>query len=202
MPRNLSRFSVEKQDHVVDHGSVFGLTLSENARRLASLDEIVETGTFRHFPWHVVVARANGEDSLDDVERFPHCADVGVRPEIPGSVVLKLARDIHARKRLANRDLDVRIRLVITQSDVESRAIFLDQVRFENQRMSFRRDNDRLEVGDLVDEVPRLRARVVILRVIATHTRPEPLCLADVKNLSVGAFPEVNPWPIGKMRQF
>src|ERR1019366_5369220 len=115
----------------------------------------------------------NCKDPLYDIERAPHRADVGVWAEITCAVVLELARHVDSPKRLLYRDLDVRIRFVVTKGDVESRPVLLDEIRLENQSMRFRRHDDRLEIGDLIDEVARLRTLGVILRVIAPNARPE-----------------------------
>ena len=56
-------------------------------------------------------------------------------PEVARAVVLQPTRHVHARERLLDRDLDVRIRLVVAQRDVEARLVLLDQVRLEDERV-------------------------------------------------------------------
>ena len=124
---------------------VLGLRLREDARRLAPPDVVVEAGPVGHLLRHVVVARPDGEEPLHHVERAPHGADVGVRPEVARAVVLQPARHPDARKRLLHRDLDVRIRLVVAQRDVEARLVLLDQVGLEDERMRLARHDDRVE---------------------------------------------------------
>ena len=84
--------------------------------------------------------------------------DVGVRAEVARAVVLQPPRHEHARERLLHRDLDVRIRLVVAQRDVEPRAVLLDQVRLEHQGVRLGRDHDRLEIGHPRHQRARLQA--------------------------------------------
>jgi hypothetical protein len=163
------RLSVEEEKNLLDHRPIVLLALRENAGGLAALDEVVEARTLGHLARHVVIARAHREDPLHNIQRAPHRADVGIRPEIPRAVVLKLAGHVDARERLLNSDLYVRIRLVIAKSDVEARPVFLDEIRFEDQGVRLRRDDDRFEVPYLIDEVACLRAFVMVLREIAAH---------------------------------
>src|SRR4026209_2000471 len=51
---DLLRFSIEKEKYFFDHGAVIFRALGKNAGRLASLDEVVETGALGHFARHVV----------------------------------------------------------------------------------------------------------------------------------------------------
>src|SRR5206468_4253962 len=101
-------------------------------RRLAPTNVIVETRTLGHVLRHVVVARADGEYPLDDVERASHRADIGVWSEVPATVVDQPSRDVYARERLVDGDLDVRVRLVIAQRDVETWPVFLDEIGLEH----------------------------------------------------------------------
>jgi len=48
---------------------------------------------------------------------------------------------------IVHRDLDVRIALVVAQRDVEARFVFLDEVRFQNERVRLGRHYDRLDSG-------------------------------------------------------
>ena len=106
-----------------------------------------------------------------------------------------------ARKRLLYRDLDVGVRLVIAQGDVEARPVFLDQVRFENERVRLAGHDDGVEVGNEADEVPSLYALELIIGEVAAHPRAQALCLANVEGTPVPSLPEINTRPFWKMGQ-
>ena len=175
--------------------------LQQDARRLAPADVVVETGALRHLLRHVVVARAHGEDPLDHVERAPHRADVGVRAEVAAAVVHQPPRDVHARERLVDRDLDVRIRLVVAQRDVEARPVLLDEIRLEHQRVRLGGKHDRLDVGDLPHEHARLRARERIRAEVAPHPRAQPLRLTHVQHLPRGVLEQVHAGRFREVRK-
>ncbi len=196
---HLIRSALEKQHHLIDHRSVLHLTLRENARRLAAMDVIIETRSLGHLARHVVVARAHCEDSLHDIERAPHRSDVGVRSEVSSAVIQKSARDINTRKRFLNCDLDVRIRLIVAKRDVEPRLVLLDEIRLEYQRMRLAGHHDRLDVGDLADEVASFRIVGVIGAEIAPHAGAETLCLPHIKSFPLLVFPEIHSGAIGQV---
>src|SRR6266849_4350004 len=68
---DLERLAFQKQEDVVDHAPVIGLRLITDARRLAALDVVVETGTGGSVSGKIVVAAAHGEQPADDAERLP-----------------------------------------------------------------------------------------------------------------------------------
>src|SRR6185312_7407914 len=96
--RDLLRVALEEDEHLVDHRAILALRLRENARRLASLDEVVEARPLRHLLRHVEVARADREDALHHIERSAHRADVGVRSEVAAAVVDEVACHPYAWK--------------------------------------------------------------------------------------------------------
>ncbi len=191
--------SRKKEDYFVDHRAILVLRLRQDAGRFATLDVVVEARALRHLRRHVVVAAPDGEDSLHYVERPAHRSHVCIWAEVAGTVVLQPARDEYPRERLLDRHLDVGIGLIVAQSDVESRTILLDQVRFENERVRLARDDYRLEVGDEPDEVAGFRALELVVGEIAAHSGAESLCLTDVEGRPVPALPQIDPRTIGKV---
>jgi len=184
---------LEKPHHFVDHGAVVPGRLIPHAGRLAPLDEVIETGSLRGLARQRVVARAYREDTLHHIERAAHRAYIRIRAEIPCAVLLQSPRDDDTGKRFLHRHLDVGIRFVITQRDVESRTVLLDERRFENERMRLAGNHDRVEVLHLAQQASRLRAGIVVLRPVASHARAEALRLAHVQHPAIGILPEVHP---------
>ena len=122
----------------------------------------------------------------------------GPKYRLPSSMRWRVTQ--HARKRLGDRDLDVRIRLVVAQRDVVLRVVLLDQVRFEDQRVRLARHDDRLEVRRRTHQRPRLDALGVVGRDVAPHARAQPLRLADVQHRPLRVAPQIHAGRLGQMR--
>ena len=192
----------KEQHYFVDHRAVVMLRLGENAGRLTAFDVVIEARSLGHLCRHVVVAASHGEDLLHHIERAPHRADIGVGTEITGPIVFQPPRHENPRKRLLNRDLDVGIRLVIAQRDVEAGLVLLYEIRFENERVGLGGNDDRLEVADQSDQVPGLYALELVVGEVAAHPRAQALRFSYVKGRTVPALPQINAGSIGKVWQF
>src|SRR6202040_2791226 len=90
-------------------------------------------------------ARAEHEDLREHLERPPYALGVRVRPEVRPARAMALAREVHARVVLVERDGDERIGLVVAQADVEARAVLLDEALLGQQRLCLRGDDDALD---------------------------------------------------------
>ena len=64
--------------------------------------------------------------------------------------------------------------------------------------MRFRWHDDRLDIADQADEMPRLDARLVVACEIAPDPRPEALCLPDIQHQPGVIFPEIHSGRIGQ----
>src|SRR5204863_2643260 len=197
---NFVRTPRQEEYDLVDHRPIVLLRLRENARRLAALDVVVEARALRHLRRHVVIAAAHGEDLFHDVERAPHCTDVSVGAKVAGPIVFQTSRYKDSRERLLDRDFDVRIRLIVAQRDVEARPIFLDEIRFQNERVCFSRHHDCLEVADEPYEMTGFYALELIVREIAPHAPAEALRLSDVEASPIPSLPQIDPRSFGKVR--
>ena len=100
----------------------------DGAGRDAAVDVVVEAGA-RVGAGDRLGAGAPREELLHEVERAAHGAGVGVRPEVARAVLLDAARDVDARPRVCDVDLQVRVVLVVLEADVEERLVALDQRR-------------------------------------------------------------------------
>ncbi len=194
--------TIEKQQHLVDHLTIVVLRLCQDARRLTSPDVIVQARALWHLTRHVVVARPHGEDALHDVQRTTHLPDVGVRPEVFRAVVNETPRHEDPRERLLYRDLDVRVRLVVAERDVEARPVLLDQVRLQNQRVRLGGNDDGVEVGSLAHERPRFHALEMVAAQIASYARAQPFRFPDVQHHAIRILPQVHARRLRKVRQF
>ena len=98
------------------------------------------------------------EDAVEHVERLAHLLRVRVRAEVDDPAAVPLAREHDARVVVLDRDRDVGERLVVAEADVERRAVALDQVLLEVQRLDLGVGDDHLDVGDA------LRQRAIVAR--------------------------------------
>src|SRR5690349_23786318 len=78
-------------------------------------------------------------------------------------VALEPPRHVHAREWLVQRDLDVRVRLVVAQRDVEARPVLLDEVRLED-RKSTRLNSSHVEISYAVFCLKKKKKNRYVLR--------------------------------------
>ena len=196
---HLERLSRQEQQYIVDHAAVLFPALGADARRLAARDMKVETGPVGGVVGQIPGAGSHGEDPADDFQRLPQRCDVGVRPEIARAGDGDAPDHQHARKRLGQRDRDLRITLIVAQPDVELRLVFLDERVFEQQRLRLGRHDDRFEIGDLPLEHLPLRTALVIGEVLR-DARAKVRRFSDIHDLPGPVFPEIDAGMSGKCR--
>jgi hypothetical protein len=106
---------------------------------------ILKTGA-RQFPVNLYVARAKLEFSVYQINRAAREARRQVRAEVERAVALYAARNHDARERLVDRQLQVRVLLVILEQHVVARLVLLDQVRLKHQRLDLVIRDDELKI--------------------------------------------------------
>jgi hypothetical protein len=91
------------------------------------------------------------------------------------------------------RDRDVGERLVVAQPDVERRAVPLDEVLLEVQRLDLCLGDDRLDRLDAPGHLPDPGARVARAGLeVGADARPQRFRLADVEHVAPRAAEEVH----------
>ena len=86
-------------------------------------------------PGCAAVALAVREDAADQLQRLAHLARARERAEVQVARHVAAAEEAHARPLVVQRDLDERVALVVAQAQVEGRALLLDEVVLEQQRL-------------------------------------------------------------------
>ena len=148
--------ALEEQLDLGDVGAVVILRDGLDARALAALDVVEQAGPLER-PLAVPDLDRAGperEEAADEVHRLVDAGRGRVRPEVAAAVVGELPRPLDAREVVAERDLDVRVALVVLEPDVEARLEALDEVRFEQQRLGDGVGDGVLDLGDPVDDAP------------------------------------------------
>ena len=107
---------------------------------------------------------------------------------------MALAREVHARELLVERDRDEGIGLVVAQADVEARAVLLDEALLRQQRLGLGADDDAL---DLLDRRDHLRVAGAAWHLRLGEVRGDALAdrlrLADVDHAAFAVAEEVHP---------
>ena len=195
---HIHSLALQEHDHVVDHAPVVGLTLQADAGRATPLDVVVEAGARGSVGRQVPVTGAHGEDAADDLQRLAQRRHVRVGPEIAGSGDRHAARHQHPREGLREGHRDSGIALVVGEPDVEPRAVLLDEVVLEQQRLRLVRNDDRFEIGDLADERGALRCGAAVRTEVARHPRAQALGFPNVQDPTADILPEVDAGPVGQ----
>ncbi len=112
-------------------------------------------------------------------------------------VALHPPRDQHPRKRLASRQLQVGIVLIVTQEDVVARGPLLDEVVLEGQRLHHRIGDDELQTLGIVEEGVDARTHPVRAQ-IAPDTVPQDAGFADVERLASAVDEHVDAGLLGQ----
>ena len=149
----------EELDHPVDQSAVVLARDQPDAGRVAAVDVVVEAGDARAPARFRPLAGPEAEDPVEHVERLAHLLGVRVRAEVEDAAAVALAREHHARELVLDRHRDVRERLVVAQADVEGRAVALDEVLLEVERLDLVARHDRLDLGHPLRRAARSRAR-------------------------------------------
>ena len=149
----------EEVDDAVDRLAVLLLGLVADARRAAALDVEVQARRAAAPARLGRRARAEGEDLLQQVERAADLLGVGVRAEVRAVLAMALAREVHAREVLVERDREERIGLVVAQADVEARLVLLDERVLGQQRLGLGGDEQELDLVDPRDHLDRAAGR-------------------------------------------
>ena len=129
---HILRAPFEEEQDRADHRRVVLLRDLADARREAALDVVLQAG-----PVLQVAAGAQREEAAQELQALMHGRDVRIGAEVARSVLRHAVRQEYARVLLLHGDFDVRIALVILEADVVVRAMLLDEVALENQRLDF-----------------------------------------------------------------
>ena len=111
-----------------------------------------------------------------------------VRPVIRSAILAQPARHKNLGIAVSQRQLHIRIGLVVAQQDVKARLPLFDQIVLERQCLVLVVDEDVVHIDGLAHQRSRLGVRLRSLQQIRAHPRPQILRLADVDHLIVGVL--------------
>jgi hypothetical protein len=148
-------------------------------------------------PGDHLIARADAEQPVRQRHRLAAKLRRQKRSGIEVARLLDLPRHQHARKRLARRQLQVRVVLVVAQQDVVLRRPLLDQIVLERERLHYRVGDDHLNRRDVVEERVVPRAEPVRTE-IAADAVAQRARLADVDGLPRRIRPQIHAGLLGQ----
>ena len=122
-----------------------------------------------------------------------------VWPEVGRAVFLQPPCHVDARVMLLG-ELDVRIRLVVAQQDVEARLALLDEIVLERQGLFFVRDCDVLNVAGFRKQAPGFGVGEFLFEKIAAYAVAKALGFSDVDHPARGVFIEIHAGRGGQRR--
>ena len=186
-PEILLNLVVTPLEHLDGRPHVAGVAVlgdEPDARGGASLNLVLQAGT-RAVREIGVLAVAQPEELLQLLQGLANRTRRRVRPEEPAGLLARAPIEREARKIVARVEMQERKALVVAEQDVEARAMRLDEVELEQQRLGVGvRDGD-FHAGGLRHQRLNLGVHVARLEVGA-HPALQVSRLADVENLALG----------------
>jgi hypothetical protein len=148
------------------------------------------------------LARGDQKVSMDKI--YDAISEIGgeIRTVVGAAIPFETTSYVNPRIGFRERQLHVRICLVIPEQNIEARLLLLDEVVLESQRFFVVGDYDVVDV----DCLPHKRSRFGIRRPsfvkIGTYPITQVLGLPYVNNLSLGVFVEVHAGSSGNGADF
>ena len=140
----------------------------------------------------VHLARRNQKIAVDEIDDAIREIGREVGAIVGAAVLAQAARDVDARPALAQRELHVRVSLVVAQQDVEARLALLDEIVFERQRFFVVGDDDVIDVDGFAHQRAGLRVLPAAFVEIAGDAAAQVLRLAHVDDFAFGVFVEIH----------
>ena len=137
-------------------------------------------------------AGAKLEDALEHLHRRPEALGAGEGAIELHAAAARRARELDARKLLANADLQVRERLAVLEIDVEARLNVLDEAGFHQESVDLGVGGQKVDVGDLLDHVGRTLVLLGRPGEVMPGAVTQVLGLADVDDPALGILHQVD----------
>ena len=159
------------------------------ARRRATSDLMVQA---RSWPQLERLAGPDGKDLTHETQRAPHGSGIGVRTEVPRSVLLDDSGHVGSREFLGESHLDERVALVVLELDVVPGTVFLDQVGFEYEGLRLGSRNDVVKRGETRSQDLYLPVRGLPLARVCSQPAAQIEGLANVDYPPAGALQKID----------
>ncbi len=188
-PGQLGQPALEEEAGVVDALAIVGFADAADAGSRAEPELVLEAGALAAAE-DGVLAAADAEVPVDEMDGGAGPPGGAERPEIARAVGLDLAAEVDAGERLADRQLEVGEALVVLEPEVEAGLVLLDVVVLQEGGFLLGARQDEVDVGRLPEDAPDLD--VGIGQEVGADAVAEGAGLADVDDLARGALEEVD----------
>ena len=144
-------------------------------------------------PVHIhILAGAQRKELPQKLQAFMHSSCGCIWPKITCPILQDTPRYVHARIFFLQGDLHIWIGLIILQADIIARPMLLDQIALENQRLDLRARKDRFKISNLRHHRTHLGRMIFIALEILPHTILQDNCLADINDLPLCIFHNID----------
>ena len=189
----------EQETRCIRHIARVILVADQADARSGAAPDLMQQTRPRAVREHRVLAGAQLEDALQDLDALAHGPRARERPEVLVLLVDGAAVISHARKLMAGQ-LEIGIGLVVAKEDVVARGQRLDEIVLKQKRFGFGTRDGRLDLADPRDHHRDAR-RMQRLREIARYALLQVARLADVQYGAVGVVVAVDAGQMGQLRE-
>ena len=144
------------------------------------------------------IATAQLELIGDELQQPPRRAGEERTVEEIALLPIEPPREHDPREILGQRDLEVRVRLVVAKEDVVARLVRLDEVVLEEDRFELVVRGDEVDRVDLVDERHRLASRAPFPTRYGVDPVLQVARFADVDDLALGVLVQIDAGAVGQ----
>ena len=146
----------------------------------------------------VHLARWHQEVPVDEVHQAVRQVGREVRTEIGRAVLPQPSRHVNPGILFVSQ-LDVRVRFVVAQQDVEARLVLLNQVVFESERFLLVINQNVVDIARFADQRSGLDIGQLVLGKVAAHPVSQALRLADVDHPAAGVLVQIHSGREGEL---
>ena len=161
------------------------------------MDVVLQTG-YGMVPRQIHLARRHQKMAVDEVHQAVRQVGREVRAVVRGAILAQAPRYVNARIFFFG-ELDVRIRLIVAQQNVEARLVLFDEVVFKRKRFLFVVDLNEIDVPGFADQGSGFDVGEAVVIEIAADAGTQIFRLADVDDGRVGVLVKVHS---GQQRKF
>ncbi len=162
-----------------------------NAGAEAAVNVVLQAGAGM-VAGEIDLATGNEKAAMDELDDAVGQVAGKVGAVVGGAVLAQAAGDEDFGEAVGEGELDVGVGLVVAQQDVEAGLALLDEVVFKGQGLVLVGDEDVVEIDGLAHQRAGFGVGLGGFKKIGAHARAQVLGLADVDDLALGVFVEVD----------
>ena len=162
-----------------------------HTRSQAAMNVVLQTGP-RMIPRQIHLAAWNQKAAMDQLDHPIGKIARKIRPVISRAILAQPPCHKYLGKPVSQRQLHIRIGLVVPQKDIEPRLALLDQIVFERQRLHFVGHADVVHIHSFAHQCAGLGIGLAGCEQVAPHPRAQIARLADIDHLALGVLVQIH----------